>query len=195
MTATETADAPTLIPCATAEFSLPGGRLFTFLLLRHCFWLLTSVVLVGLAMLCIGLAADLRLSIVALMVWCFCLPLTVALCWFRYALSPLNAFNQLPHTLRFTTDSIEVHVRPKAPDRDVDDEDDVTESRESEINEELVEKVFNYPVSSIVGSEAYGGGVFLCIKEKPGGKPGYLYVPFGGDEDVQANLRVLTSRP
>ena len=117
MTATATADAPTLTPCATAEFSLPGGRLFTFLLLRHCFWLLTSVVLVGLAMLCIGLAADLRLSIVALMVWCFCLPLTVALCWFRYALSPLNAFNQLPHTLRFTTDSIEVHVRPKAPDR------------------------------------------------------------------------------
>ena len=58
-----------------------------------------------------------------------------------------------------------------------------------------MEKVFNYSVSSIVGSEAYGGGVFLCIKEKPGGKPGYLYVPFGGDEDVQANLRVLTSRP
>lgn len=191
MTATATADGPRLTPCATEEFSLPGGRLFAFLLLRHCFWLLTAIVLTGLALLCIGLAADLRVAVVALMVWCFCLPLAVAFCWFRYALSPLNAFNLLPHTLRFNTDSIEVHVRPKAPDGD-DDESDAHQKNPEPAAEE---KVFAYPVSAVTGSEAYGGGVFLSIKEKPDSRPGYLFVPFGNSAEVEGNLRLLISRP
>lgn len=198
MTDTATADAHFV-----AEFSLPAGRLFGFLLLRHCFWLLTAVVMAGLALLCIGFAIDLRVAIAGLMIWCFCLPMIVAFCWFRYALIPLNAFNLLPHTLRFTSDSMEVCVKTKRfnskedvaewgkewKEEDMEEKKiskDRIESEEAEDENEV--KTFFYPMAAITGREAYGGGVFLCIKEKPDAMPGYLFVPASEYRNLESIL-------
>lgn len=69
-----------LLLCATEVFSLPGGRLFSFILLRHCFWWIAAVVFLGLALICVGFAVDLRLVVAGLMVWCFS-----CLCWWLSA--------------------------------------------------------------------------------------------------------------
>lgn len=191
MTDTATADAHTV-----AEFRLSAGRLFTFLLLRQCFWLLTGVVLAGLTLVCVGLAIDLRVAIAGLMIWCFCVPMIVAFCWFRYALTPLNAFNLLPHTLRFTTESIEVCVKTKQPSKEEEEtgESEKERGEEQEIKEddaageveEVEVKSFLYPVSAITGREAYGGGVFLFIREKPDSKPGCLFVPASDFRNIES---------
>lgn len=178
-----------LLLCATEVFSLPGGRLFSFILLRHCFWWIAAVVFLGLALICVGFAVDLRLVVAGLMVWCFFMPLLVAFCRLHYMLSPLNAFNLLPHHLVFEPNGIRVIVQLKTDKEDKGDE----EFEEAQPPEPILREFF-YPLKNVCGAENYTGGTFLAINSGKGKVREYLFVPASDNETIMANLQTIISQ-
>lgn len=198
--------------CHIHRFAASASTLFRFFLLRNCFWTLTILVVAGLMLIALGFVLDLRFIVLGLMVWCICLPLVLAWCWYMYALNVINALNLQDHTLRFGNDGIILTTYNII--KNYDDEGD---NDNNDTEKEIVSKSYLFPTECLKGVEIYGQGYFLRIAEaeirsidsvsestpangyalfsdkakKISCKEGWLFVPFTEDASLIHNIRML----
>lgn len=173
-------------PCVSGEFSLDRSSLFRFIMLRHCFWLLTSTALAGLLLVIAGAAADLRITVVGIMIWCIFIPMLTAWCWFRHALTTVNAINLQKHRLKFIAGGIEMTLSPKTESNDTD--------KDGDSYPPPVEKVYFYPSGRIKSCEAFGSGFFLNISDDYGKHSGWLYVCRIDGDEFMRNISAICSQ-
>lgn len=81
-----------------------------FLLMRHALWWLVVMAVVAVGLIVTGVAVDLRVCVLGLIVVCLCLPMTVAMVLIAHGLAPANALNMLPHKVVITPHAVTVEV-------------------------------------------------------------------------------------
>lgn len=94
----------------TLPFRVSRGRMVRFLLMRHALWWLSALIVIAIGFIIAGIAVDLRLCILGLILVCMCLPMTAAMVLITHGLAQMNALNVLLHRVVITPDAVVVTV-------------------------------------------------------------------------------------
>jgi hypothetical protein len=173
----------------TLIISMGSGAMARYLLLRHGFWCTVVVGFAALLLIIIGVAADLRFSILGLMLIFLVLPMLLAFVYFKHGLTLENALNILPHTLTFSEKGITIQTykrkesepneaSPLPRDNKTDDKDTTKSARANQKPEYIKDRCYHYDKELIAGTESDGNGVYFIIKGRDNHHCGNILLPY-----------------
>ena len=164
----------------TEVFRISQGKFLRYLMARKALWFMSSVGVLLVGSLVLGVWVDLRIFILALMAVFIVIPFMMFMLYWSYALSPLNAANVLPHKLILSDAGLIVSVlksKPKEEEKK-EKEDNGEEGREAAIGKEEEHQEWfemEFPSGSYGNVVLTGDGFALTIEKD--GKTGSLLIP------------------